>query len=276
MNEGIGKYNDLEMIRSSPHGVYLQFADTEVLLPNKYVPESLKPGDTINVFVYKDSEDRLVATDLRAAGEVGDYVALKVVEVATFGVFMDWGLEKHLLVPNSEMAQKMEIGGTYVVRLMLDYRTERLIGVGKIEDFLLVPDEFSPGEAMAGLVYKKTDLGYKVVVDQQYLGLVYHNTIFKPIAIGQQIECYIDKLRDDGKMDIRLQRVGKESINDDAEKLINFLKDEGGVTNLTDKSAPEDIKNQIGLSKKAFKRAVGSLYKMRKIELDGKKIKLIS
>jgi len=274
MIKQIGKYSDLVMNRESPHGVYLQFDDIEVLLPNKYVPEGLSAGDTINVFVYKDSEDRLVATDLRAAGEVGDYVALKVVEIASFGAFMDWGLEKHLLVPNAEMSQKMEVGTVHVVKIVLDYQTERLIGIGKIEDFLQVPEEFTEGEMLPGLVYKRTDLGYKVVVDHQYLGLVYHNTIFKPIAVGQQIECYIDKLRHDGKMDIRLTSVGKESIDADAALLLKLLEEHGGAISLTDKSSPEEIKKQLGLSKKAFKRAVGSLYKLRKIELLNQEIKL--
>lgn len=271
----LGRYSDLVMTRESPHGVYLQFDDTEVLLPNKYVPEGLSAGDTIHVFVYKDSEDRLVATDLHPAGEVGDYVALKVVEVASFGAFMDWGLEKHLLVPNSEMAQKMEVGTVHVVKIVLDYQTERLIGIGKIEDFLEVPEEFTEGEELPGLVYKRTDLGYKVVVDQQYLGLVYHNTIFKSIEVGQQLACYIDKLRHDAKMDIRLTRVGSEGIDEDAKTLLNFLEEHGGTIALTDRSSPEDIKDQLGLSKKAFKRAVGSLYKLRKIELDTNEIKLI-
>lgn len=275
MIKKIGKYSDLVMTRESPHGVYLQFDDAEVLLPNKYVPQGLSAGDTIHVFVYKDSEDRLVATDLHPAGEVGDYVALKVVELASFGAFMDWGLEKHLLVPNSEMAQKMEVGTVHVVKIVLDYRTERLIGIGKIEDFLEVPEEFTEGESLPGLVYKRTDLGYKVVVDQQYLGLVYHNTIYKPIEVGQQIECYIDKLRDDGKMDIKLAKGGKESIDADTEFLLKFLEEHGRTIALTDRSSPEDIKDQLGLSKKAFKRAVGSLYKLRKIELDTNEIKLI-
>ncbi len=276
MNAEIGKISDLEMVRTSPHGVYLKFGKEEILMPNKYVPEGLEPGQSVTVFVYKDSEDRLVATNLTPAGILGDYVALEVVELAPFGAFMEWGLEKHLLVPNAEMAQKMEVGQKYVVRIMLDYKTERLIGVGKIEGFLEVPDNLSEGEAVRGIVYKKTDLGFNVVVDAQFIGLVYHNSIFEPIEVGQAIKCFIDKVRTDGKVDLKLRKGGLEDIDDNAQKFLDYLKSQGGSSTLTDKSSPADIQTALGLSKKAFKKAVGSLYKQRLIELTPEKIRLIA
>jgi len=276
MIEGIGKISDLEMVRSSPHGVYLKFGDTEILMPNKYVPEGLEPGDSVSVFVYKDSEDRLVATNLTPAGILGDYVALEVVGTAPFGAFMEWGLEKHLLVPNAEMAQTMEVGNKYVVRIMLDYKTERLIGVNKIESFLEVPDNLVEGDAVRGIVFKKTDLGFNVVVDSQFAGLIYHNSIFEPIEIGQSITCYVDKVRTDGKIDLKLRKGGAENIDEDAQKFLDYLNQHDKQTTITDKSSPDLIQEELGMSKKAFKRAVGSLYKNRIIELHPGEIKLIS
>ena len=276
MSEGIGKVSELEMVRTSPHGVYLKFGKDEILMPNKYVPEGLEPGQSVSVFVYKDSEDRLVATNLTPAGILGDYVALEVVEVAPFGAFMEWGLEKHLLVPNAEMAQKMEVGHKYVVRIMLDYKTERLIGVSKIEGFLEVPDNLIEGDEVRGIVYKKTDLGFNVVVDSQFIGLVYHNSIFTPIEIGQSIKCYVDKIRTDGKIDLKLRKGGLENIDEDAQIFLDYLNLHDGRSTLTDKSTPEEIQEKLGLSKKAFKKAVGSLYKRHLIELQPGEIKLIS
>ena len=276
MVKGLGKYNELQMVRSSPHGVYLKIEEEEVLLPNKYVPEGLEPGQSIEVFVYKDSEDRLVATTLKPFGILDDYVALEMVGDAPFGAFMDWGLEKHLLVPSSEMAEQMEIGQKYVVRIMLDYKTERLIGVGKIDSFQEVPENIVEGDAVRGLVYKKTDLGFKVIVDAQFIGLIYHNSIFEPLEIGQTINCFIDKVRADDKIDLRLKRIGVEGIDVDAQKLLQYLEENDGSVDITDKSSPEQIKDTFGLSKKSFKRAVGSLYKKRLIELNPDGIKLVS
>jgi uncharacterized protein len=276
MLDGIGKFNDLEVVRRSPHGVYLKFGQDEVLLPNKYVPEDIKEGNTIRVFLYKDSEDRPVATTLEPLGVLGDYVALEVVEVAPFGAFMEWGLEKHLLVPNSEMARKMAVGNRYVVRIMLDYKTERLIGVSKIENFLEVPGNLNEGLKVRGLVYKKTDLGFNVIVDSQFMGLLYNSAIFEPLTIGQSIVCFIDKVRDDGKIDLRLKKGGVESIDEDAQKFLDFLEENDGHTTITDRSSPREIQEKLGLSKKAFKRAVGNLYKKRLITIQPGEIKLIS
>ena len=276
MSEGIGKINDLEMVRTSPHGVYLKFGQDEILMPNKYVPEGLQAGQSVSVFVYKDSEDRLLATNLTPTGILGDYVALEVVEIAPFGAFMEWGLEKHLLVPNAEMAQKMEVGRKYVVRIMLDYKTERLIGVSKIEGFLEEPDNLTEGDEVRGIVYKKTDLGFNVVVDSQFIGLVYHSSIFSPIDVGQSIKCYVDKVRTDGKIDLKLRKGGVENIDEDAQKFLDYLKLHGGQSTLTDKSTPDEIQEELGLSKKAFKKAVGSLYRKRLIQLQPGEIKLIS
>jgi uncharacterized protein len=277
MIQGLGKFNTLKMVRRSPHGVYLSIEDSEVLLPNKYVPEDLKEGQEIDVFVYKDSEDRLVATTLEPYGVVDDYVALEMVAEAPFGAFLEWGLEKHLLVPSSEMAEQMVIGQKYVVKIMLDHKTERLIGVGKIEGFLEnSPDNVNEGDAVRGMVYKKTDLGFKVIVDSQFIGLIYHNSIFEPLAIGQTLTCFIDKVRSDGKIDLRLKKGGIDSIDADARALLDFLKNNHGVTTLTDKSSPTEITETLGLSKKAFKRAVGNLYKQRLIELNPGNIKLFA
>ena len=207
---------------------------------------------------------------------VGDFVALEVIEIVPFGAFMDWGLEKHLLVPNSEVAEKMEVGKKYVVKIVLDYKTERLLGVGKLESFLSVPDNLEEGEGVRGLIFKKTDLGFKLVIDSQFEGLLYHSSIYSALDIGETINCYVDKIRTDGKVDLRLKKVGVELIDSDAESLLEFLKAHDGVTTLTDKSSPTEIQAALGLSKKAFKRAVGSLYKKRLLEITDSGLKLIS
>ena len=277
MVKGLGRYNDLAVIRRSPHGVYLKLEDLEVLLPNKYVPEDIKEGQSIEVFIYKDSEDRLVATTLTPKAILGDYIALEMVAEAQFGAFLDWGLEKHLLVPNAEMADKMIIGQKYVVRIMLDYKTERLIGVAKIDSFLRkIPDNVQEGDVVRGLVYKKTDLGFKVIIDAQYIGLLYHNNIIEPLEIGQSIICYIDKIRDDNKIDLRLKKGGVESIAGDAQRVLKYLEDHEGVSLVTDNADPDKIRETYGLSKKAFKKALGTLYKKRLVVLNPGKIILSS
>lgn len=276
MLEGIGNISPLKVVRASPNGVYLQLGNSEVLLPNKYVPEGIEPGQEVEVFIHKDSEDRPVATTLTPAGVVGDYVALEVVEEVPFGVFMDWGLEKHLLVPNSEMAEKMEVGRKYVVKIVLDYKTERLLGVGKLETFLTVPENLNEGDGVRGIIYKKTDLGFKVVVDSQFQGLLYHSSIFTPIEIGETVNCYVDKMRTDGKVDLRLKKGGLESIDTDAKYVLEMLEKNNNELALTDKSSPDDIQEKLGMSKKAFKRAIGSLYKNRLIIIADTGIKIIS
>ena len=266
MLNGLGKYHNLEVIRESPHGFYLKLGDSEVLLPNKYC-DGLKPGSEVNVFIYKDSEDRPVATTEKPLATLGEYALMEVVGEAPFGVFVDMGLEKHLLVPKSEIGQEMEQGKKYLIRVMMDFKTERLIGVAKIEGYSELPEELEIDDQLEGWVYQKTDLGFKIWTEQSFIGLVYHNQIFTPIAVNDKVTCFVDNIREDGKVDLRIKKGGLDSISGDAQIILAYLKEHDGSMDITDKSSPEKIQQIFGLSKKAFKRAIGLLYKDKIIGL---------
>jgi len=270
----LGKYKTLEVVRESPHGFYLNLNENEVLLPNKYC-HGLQVGDKVEVFIYKDSEDRPVATTEIPYLSLGEVKPLEVVQTVPFGVFVDMGLEKHLLVPKTEMLAEMKEGDKYLVRLMLDFKTERLIGVAKLEAFSQTPDDLELNQPVDGLVYQKTDLGFKVWTNLGFIGLVYHDNVYKPLHRGQVIKCYVDELREDGKVDLRLKEGGLASIDGDAQKLKDYLRENGGAVPLTDQSSPELIREKLGMSKKAFKKALGSLYRQKLVELHTNQIKLV-
>jgi predicted RNA-binding protein (virulence factor B family) len=270
----LGKFKLLEVVRESPHGFYLALDEDEVLLPNKYC-EGLKLGDKVDVFLYKDSEDRPVATTEIPLLSIGEIKPLEVVELVPFGAFVDMGLEKHLLVPKMEMLTDMRVGEKYLVRLMVDFKTERLIGVAKLEAFSVVPEDIELNQAMGGLVYQKTDLGYKIWTELGFIGLVYHSQVYEALHVGDAIPCYVDEIRMDGKIDLRLKEGGLITIDADAQKVLNFLKNNGGESSITDRAEPEQIRQVFGMSKKAFKKAVGTLYKQRLIKLEPGKISLV-
>ena len=220
----IGEFHELEIVKEVDFGVYLASERGEILLPTKYLPEEVRIGQTINVFLYKDSEDRLIATTLQPYGKLNDFVALEVRGNAPQGAYMDWGLEKDLLVPVKEQPQPYRIGEIHVVRICLDYKTDRLIGVGKINAFL--DNDYSKleeGQEVEILIYSESELGYSAVVDQEYSGLLYKNEIFQPVRIGDKLRGYIKKLRDDGKIDLRLGQVGVKAIDVNGQKIIKLL-----------------------------------------------------
>lgn len=262
-----GKTNSLKVIRMAPPGAYLQFNDEEVLLPNKYVAEDLQIDDEVEVFVYKDSEDRLVATTLKPMAELDQFAALEVVDVAPFGAFLDWGLEKHLLVPKSEMQEPMEVGKKYVVKVVMDYKTDRIVGVSKLGVFIRTDAEYEEGEEVKAQVVGINEMGYKLLVNESYWGLLYKNEVFKPIKQGDSIVGFVKKVREDGKLDISLRRPGRETQEGDAAQILKMLQEAGGQMAVSDKTDPETIKALFGLSKKAFKRAIGSLYKQKLISI---------
>ena len=274
--DGIGLFHDLVVLRLTVHGAFLKFGEDDVLLPKKFVTDDLQPDDIVHVFIYTDSEDRIVATTQEPKGILGDFVAMEVVDVLPFGVFVDWGLDKHLFVPSSEMESSIQTGETHVFKIVLDYRTNRLIGVNKIEAFLSSASELEEGEAVRGIVFKQTELGYKVLVDDRYAGLLYKNEVFSPIAVGDSITCYVKQVRDDGKLDLVLRLPGKKTIDSDAELVLNQLNENDGVLELSDKTDPEIIKNKLGLSKKAFKRAIGTLYRNKLIIIKPQHIELVN
>ena len=269
MNVVLGKYNQLEVVKQVDFGVYLNGGDDgEILLPSRYVPEGCKPGDMLNVFIYLDNEERLIATTLQPKVQVGEFACLEVAWVNEYGAFLDWGLMKDLFVPFREQKQKMQKGHRYVVHAHVDEDSYRIMASAKVERYLSKEmPSYQPGEEVEVMVWQRTDLGYKVIVDNQFSGLVYQREIFKALEPGMKMSAYIRQVREDGKIDLTLQKDGLQKVGDFAEVLLQYIKDHDGYTPLNDKSAAEDIYDAFEVSKKTFKKAVGDLYKKRLIVL---------
>jgi len=273
----LGKVNPLKVVKVVDFGVYLDGgSDGEILLPKRYVPEVCELGDTLSVFIYNDSEDRLIATTEKPYVMVGEFAALEVVEVNEVGAFLDWGLMKHLMVPFREQKIKMEEGRRYPVFVFVDFDSKRITASAKIEKFV---DESKPelevGQEVDLLIYKKTDMGWKAVINQQYTGVLYDNEIFKEIHTGETLKGFVKQIRPDDKIDLMLQKAGFEKIDDFALKLHALLKEADGFLPFTDKSQADDIYEAFGISKKTFKKAVGDLYKKRQILLEPDGIRLV-
>lgn len=274
----IGQHQDLTILRHTSVGLYLgDESGEDVLLPNKYCPEKFTIGEKLNVFVYRDYEERKIATNLKPKILMHQFALLRVTSVSNVGAFMDWGLEKELLVPFREQRQKMEVGRWYIVYLDLDKETDRLYATNKIERKLQNKTlSVLEGDAVDVLVMKKTDLGFSVIVNQQHEGLIFESDIFSTLNIGDKIKGYVKQIRDDNKLDISLQPIGFENFNDpNCDRILNSLKTHKGFLPIADKSTPEEIYTQFGISKKAYKKAIGTLYKQRKIMLQPDGIKLI-
>lgn len=265
----LGTYNTLEILRDTSVGLFLGDGEgNDILLPNKYVPEDYEIGQSLTVFCYLDHSERPVATNLDPDILVNEFQMLKVVEVNEFGAFMDWGLEKHLLVPFREQRSKMIEGHWYVVYCYLDQQSNRLVGSNKIDKFLSNETlSVSEGDVVDLVVSRKTDLGYEVIINNQHKGLVYLNEIFKTLAIGDNTKGVIKKIRPDNKIDVSLQPLGEKILEPAANKIYDQLKAHGGFLGLHDKSDPELIKAELQMSKKVFKKGIGTLYKARKIEI---------
>ena len=269
MNVKLGKYNQLEVVKTVDFGVYLNGGDDgEILLPSRYVPEGCKPGDVLNVFIYLDNEERLVATTLEPYVQVGEFACLEVAWVNEYGAFLDWGLMKDLFVPFREQKMKMQKGHRYVVHAHVDEDSYRIMASAKVERYLSKEfPEYQPGEEVEVMVWQRTDLGYKVIVDNKFGGLVYQKEIFKSLEPGMRLQAFVRQVREDGKIDLTLQKDGAQKVGDFAEILLQYIKDNGGQISLNDKSAAEEIYETFGVSKKTFKKAVGDLYKKRLIVL---------
>ena len=264
----IGDYNDLEIIKQVDFGVYLDSEDGEILLPAKYLPAQYQLGDRIRVFVYRDSEDRIIATTLEPKAKVGDFAALPVKDATNYGAFLDWGLEKDLFVPFSNQRDKMQPGRTYLVYLYLDENSDRIVATAKYEKYLRQDTpQLSEGQEVDLLVAGFSDLGIKVIINNQYLGMLYKNEVFRPLSVGDKTRGYIRKIREDHKIDVSLQKAGYEEVSDAADLVLDKLKAAGGKLALSDKSSPEEIYAALGMSKKTFKKAIGSLYREGKITL---------
>ncbi|MBT3208256.1 MAG: GntR family transcriptional regulator [Bacteroidetes bacterium] len=278
MRMEIGKTNKLTVARNSDFGFYLIDDDkNEVLLPNSYVSEDLKIADDIEVFIYKDSENRIIATNLKPFIQLGEFAVLQAKDVNEYGAFMDWGLAKDLFVPFGEQTKKMEAGNWYLIYLLLDEETNRLIGSNKVKKFLHFDEiDVKQNDQVDLLLFDRTELGINAIVNNKYKGLIFNSDIHKNIQAGDKMSGFIKQVREDGKIDLSLEPIGyKNSIDINSEIIISALKNNNGLLELTDKSSPENIKYILGLSKKAFKKALGNLYKNKIVELHKNEIKLI-
>lgn len=263
----IGKTNNLKVVKKVDFGLYLDGGESgEILLPKRYVDESMGVGDELDVFIYCDSEDRLVATTEKPLIEVGEFGLLKAVEVNRVGAFMEWGLQKDLLVPFREQSQEIRVGGSYVVYAFLDNATKRIVGSTKLNKYVgnRIP-RYSEGDTVDILAVHKTDLGYKVIVDNLFWGMIYNNDLFDPLSPGDRIPAYVKTVREDGKIDVTLRERGGERVFQLANRIMGYLRDAGGEMALSDSSSPDEIKAVFQCSKKDFKKALGYLYKKGKI-----------
>jgi len=269
----LGEDNILTVDRETTVGMFLTDGEgNDVLLPNKYVDDDIKIGDEITVFVYLDSNERIIATNIEPYLKLNQFAYLEAKQNTEFGMFMDWGLEKDLLVPFREQGSDMEKGKWYVVYLYLDSETNRLVGSTRTSRHIETENiELEEGQKVEILITGKTDLGWNVIINNLYRGLIYHNEIFKEIFPGDITNAYVKKVREDGKIDISLQKVGYDGIEPLSVKIINQLIKHSGFLPLTDKSSPQEILLTFEMSKKTFKKAIGSLYKQKiiKIEEDG-------
>lgn len=264
----VGQFHDLPVLNFSDYGVYLSFGQDRVLLPNKYVPEDIFVGEEIRVFIHTDSEDRPVATTLEPAGVVGDIVALKVKDTSRFGIFMDWGLEKDLLVPRSEQQGRMELGETHLVEICLDESTHRIYGSTLMTKFCPGDAQgLASGEAVDLIIHSITPIGYTALINHTCPGMLYKNETFKDLSIGDRCRGYVLRIREDGKVDLTLKQSGYASVEGSAQKILEVLEANGKFSPCHDKSSPEDIQAAFSMSKKEFKRAVGNLYKQGLITL---------
>jgi uncharacterized protein len=278
----MGRVNRLQVVRTVDFGLYLDGGDPEeggkgdILLPSRYVPEGCGVGDEIEVFIYRDSEDRIIATTERPHVMVGDFACLKCVALTRAGAFLDWGLPKDLLVPFDEMEHRMEEGKRYVVGVYLDEETDRIVASARLDALLYDESEgdFEEGEEVELFVAGKSELGYKVIVNTSHWGLLHNHEVVRQLKRGEHLRGFIKNIRPDGKIDITLHRRGRDKTDDAAAIVMRALKGSGGFIAVTDKSSPDEVNEMFGLSKGMYKKAVGSLYKRRAIAIEPDGIRL--
>ncbi len=274
----IGKINRLKVLRRAEQGFYLEGeGNNDILLPNAYIPENCEIDDEIDVFIYRDSEDRIIATTQTPFAKVGEFACLKVVAVTRIGAFMDWGLMKDLMVPHREQKYKMTNGQSYVVYVYLDEDSDRIAASSKIEKYLdKQPIQYAEGQEVEVLIYEQTDLGFKAIINDNHSGIIYENEVFQALDIGDTCKAYIKKIRSDGKLDLSLQKPGVNQSDEVSEIILQRLKEYDGFLEVNDKSQAELIYAQFGISKKVFKKAIGHLYKRRLITFVNDGIKMVN
>ena len=273
----LGHDNKLRVIKLRDIGVFLdgdQFGN--ILLPRKYAPESLQTGELIDVFLYNDSEDRIIATTLKPKAQVGECAYLKVISTSRYGAFLDWGLPKDLLVPHSEQHNSMEQGYSYTVFVFVDEDSQRIAASTRLEQHLSVDvSAFRPNQEVNLLIYGKSDLGFKAVINGTHLGQLFEGETFQRLHFGEQVKGYIRRIRADGKIDLMLQLPSESTRNTLSDSILDYLRQHDGISTLTDKSPPEDIYQVFGVSKASYKKALGQLYKQRRITIEKHQITLL-
>lgn len=275
----IGEYTTLRIVKSVDFGLYLDGGEEgEILLPQRYVTRDMHVGDDIEVFIYLDQEERPVATTERPYAKVGEFACLEVAWVNQYGAFLKWGLMKDLFCPFREQKQHMEQGRRHVVYIKVDEESYRLMATAKIDKYLEAADAsvLKHGDTVDALVWQKTDLGFKVIVNNHFQGQIYGNQIFQSLHTGDRLTAYVDHVRQDGKIDLTLQPTGRRHTLDFAETLLRYLYENGGHCDLGDKSPAEDIYDRFQVSKKAYKKAIGDLYRRRLITITEEGIQLVS
>ena len=276
----LGDYNTLKIVKSVDFGLYLDGGEEgEILLPQRYVTKDMHIDDEIEVFIYLDQEERLVATTERPYAKVGEFAYLEVAWVNQYGAFLKWGLMKDLFCPFREQKKRMEQGHSYIVYIKVDEDSYRLMATAKVDKVITEPSAedlstLTHGTPVDILVWQKTDLGFKAIVNNRFQGLLFENQIFQPIHSGDRLTAYVDHVRQDGKIDLTLQPTGRQHTLDFAEVLLRYLYENDGHCNLGDKSPAELIYDRFGVSKKAFKKAVGDLYKRRLIVIEDEGFRL--
>ena len=273
----IGTYNTLVISKRTDFGVYLETENLcEILLPKRYVPKDCEIGDSVTVFLYLDSDDLPIATTEKPLVTLNESALLKVKDVNHYGAFLDWGLSKDLLVPYSEQQTPLQENKSYVVYVYQDERTERLVGTTKLGKYLREETQsLQANQSVDLLISGQTELGFKAVINQLYIGVIFRNEVFQPLTIGQQLKGYIKQIRDDGKIDLTLSKIASEDRDELVEKIVCFLKTQGGESSLTDKSPPQEIYSRFEVSKARYKKALGQLYRDKRISLSKEKIKLL-
>ncbi len=271
----IGRVNRLSVVREVDFGLYLDGGDTgrggfgDILLPKRYVPKGCKIGDALDVFVHLDSEDRIIATTERPYAMVGEFALLKVASVTKHGIFLDWGLPKDLLLPFNEQVTRMQAGKSYVVRIFLDADSHRIAASAKLDEFLFdeAHGEFEAGEEVALFNAAKTDLGYRMIVNNRYWGLLHRHELVRELRHGERLTGYIRQIREDGRIDLCLHRQASDKSNEVGEAILAALEAADGFLPLTDKTDPDEIRTRFGVSKNLYKKAIGALFRQRRISI---------
>ena len=273
----LGAFNRLTIVKEVDFGLYLDGGDEgEILLPRRYVPTTYKIGDEIDVFLYLDQDERLVATTEQPLAQVGDFAFLECSWVNEYGAFLNWGLMKDLFCPFREQKKRMEIGSSYIVYVTIDEESYRMMASAKVERYLSKDKPpYKAGDEVQILVWQKTDLGFKAIIDNAYAGLIYRDQIFKYVHTGDRMKAYVANVRPDGKIDLTLQHTGRQQTIDFSETLLTYLHEHGGSCDLGDKSDAEEIKARFEVSKKVYKKAIGDLYRRRLITISDDGIHLV-